>query len=178
MPTIRSCQEQDLPAITEIYGWHVQNGTGTFEIDPPSLADMTARFKEVTSRGLPWLVCETMGEVIGYAYCNWFRPRPAYRYAAEDSIYMRQDAQGLGLGRALLSELLVRAEQSGMRKMIAVIGDSSNFSSIGVHQACGFAPAGRLRATGWKFDRWLDTVLMEITLGSGDLKPPTNQTSS
>lgn len=161
-------------AVTAIYAHHVRHGSGSFEIEPPSLQDMLARRAEVLDRGLPWLVLEDAGKVIGYAYCNWFRPRPAYRFAAENSIYLADGVQGLGLGRALLSELLARAEQAGMRKMIAVIGDTANSSSIGLHLSLGFSHVGTLVATGWKFGRWLDTVLMEKKLGWGDQLPPSN----
>ncbi len=161
-------------AVTAIYAHHVRHGSGSFEIEPPSLQDMLARRAEVLGRGLPWLVLEDSGKVIGYAYCNWFRPRPAYRFAAENSIYLADGVQGLGLGRALLSELLARAEQAGMRKMIAVIGDTANSSSIGLHLSLGFTHIGTLVATGWKFGRWLDTVLMEKKLGWGDQLPPGN----
>lgn len=161
-------------AVTAIYAHHVRHGSGSFEIEPPSLQDMLARRAEVLGRGLPWLVLEDSGKVIGYAYCNWFRPRPAYRFAAENSIYLADGVQGLGLGRALLSELLARAEQAGMRKMIAVIGDTANSSSIGLHLSLGFTHIGTLVATGWKFGRWLDTVLMEKKLGWGDQLPPNN----
>jgi len=161
-------------AVTAIYAHHVRHGSGSFEIEPPSLQDMLARRAEVLGRGLPWLVLEDSGKVIGYAYCNWFRPRPAYRFAAENSIYLADGVQGLGLGRALLSELLARAEQAGMRKMIAVIGDTANSSSIGLHLSLGFSHVGTLVATGWKFGRWLDTVLMEKKLGWGDQLPPGN----
>lgn len=161
-------------AVTAIYAHHVRHGSGSFEIEPPSLQDMLARRAEVLDRGLPWLVLEDSGKVIGYAYCNWFRPRPAYRFAAENSIYLADGVQGLGLGRALLSELLARAEQAGMRKMIAVIGDTANSSSIGLHLSLGFSHVGTLVATGWKFGRWLDTVLMEKKLGWGDQLPPGN----
>lgn len=162
-----------MPAVAAIYAHHVRHGTGTFELEPPTLADMLARRAEVLARGLPWLVAEDGGQVLGYAYCNWFRPRPAYRYAAEDSIYIAPDTAGRGLGRALLAELLAGAERAGMRKMVAVIGDSANVGSIGLHRACGFAHAGTLAATGWKFNRWLDTVLMEKTLGAGATTSPT-----
>lgn len=161
-------------AVTAIYAHHVRHGSGSFEIEPPSLQDMLARRAEVLGRGLPWLVLEDSGKVIGYAYCNWFRPRPAYRFAAENSIYLADGVQGLGLGRALLSELLARAEQAGMRKMIAVIGDTANSSSIGLHLSLGFSHVGTLVATGWKFGRWLDTVLMEKKLGWSDQLPPGN----
>ena len=172
MPIIRPSQDADLPAITAIYAHHVLHGTGTFEIDPPSLADMTARRADVLSKGLPWLVAEDGGKVLGYAYCNWFKPRPAYRFSAEDSIYMANDVRGKGLGRALLTELCASAERAGVRKLIAVIGDSANAGSVGVHRALGFAPVGVLKSCGWKFDRWLDVVLMDKALGVGDQSAP------
>lgn len=172
MPIIRPSRDEDIAAIASIYTHHVLHGTGTFELDPPSPADMQARRAEVQARGLPWLVAEDRGQVLGYAYCNWFRPRPAYRYAAEDSIYLAPQACGQGLGRALLTELSAAAERAGMRKLIAVIGDSANAASIGLHRSCGFTPAGVLTASGWKFDRWLDTVLMEKPLGPGDRTAP------
>lgn len=172
MPIIRPSRDEDIAAIASIYTHHVLHGTGTFELDPPSPADMQARRAEVRARGLPWLVAEDRGQVLGYAYCNWFRPRPAYRYAAEDSIYLAPQACGQGLGRALLTELSAAAERAGMRKLIAVIGDSANAASIGLHRSCGFTPAGVLTSSGWKFDRWLDTVLMEKPLGPGDRIAP------
>ncbi|MDP1657258.1 MAG: N-acetyltransferase family protein [Hylemonella sp.] len=172
MPIIRPSRDEDIAAIASIYTHHVMHGTGTFELDPPSPADMQARRAEVQARGLPWLVAEDRGQVLGYAYCNWFRPRPAYRYAAEDSIYLAPQACGQGLGRALLTELSAAAERAGMRKLIAVIGDSANVASIGLHRSCGFTPAGVLTSSGWKFDRWLDTVLMEKPLGPGDRTAP------
>ncbi|MDO8278509.1 MAG: N-acetyltransferase family protein [Burkholderiaceae bacterium] len=171
MNSIRSSQDADLPAIAAIYAHHVRHGTGTFEIDPPSLADMMARRAEVLARGLPWLVAELDGRVVGYAYCNWFKPRPAYRFSAEDSIYLDPAAHGRGLGRALLAALLEQAQAAGVRKMIAVIGDSANAGSIGVHQALGFAQVGVLASCGWKFGRWLDVVLMDKALGDGDRSP-------
>lgn len=173
MPLIRPSQDNDLAAITAIYAHHVLHGTGTFEIDPPRLPEMAQRRAEVLARGLPWLVVEREGRVLGYAYCNWFRPRPAYRFAAEDSIYLAPDACGQGLGRALLAELAAAAERAGMRKLIAVIGDSANAASIELHRSAGFTPVGVLQSSGWKFGRWLDTVLMEKSLGAGDRTSPT-----
>ncbi len=168
MPLIRPSRETDLPAITAIYTHHVLHGTGTFEIEPPTLVDMTARRADVLSKNLPWLVAVEGDQVLGYAYCNWFKPRPAYRFSAEDSIYLAPEAQGLGLGRTLLAELAAQAERAGVRKLIAVIGDSANAGSIGVHRALGFAPVGVLKSSGWKFNRWLDVVLMDKALGQGD----------
>ncbi len=173
MPTIRPSRDADLPAITAIYALHVQHGTGTFELEPPSPADMATRRAEVLARGLPWLVLEEQGEVLGYAYCNWFKPRPAYRFSAEDSIYLAESARGRGLGQQLLAELSRQAEQAGVRKLIAVIGDSGNAGSINVHRRAGFEHVGIIRSCGWKFGRWLDIVLMEKVLGEGDRSAPT-----
>jgi phosphinothricin acetyltransferase len=170
--SIEDSREQDLTDIARIYAHHVRHGTGTFEIEPPSLQEMTERRRDVLAKGLPYLVARKDGQVLGFAYCNWFKPRPAYRFSAEDSIYMAPQAQGQGLGRALLSELALRAQAAGLRKLIAVIGDSGNAGSVGVHRAVGFTEVGVLRSCGWKFDRWLDIVLMEKTLGPGDKTPP------
>ncbi|MBE7942601.1 MULTISPECIES: GNAT family N-acetyltransferase [Ramlibacter] len=173
MTRIRPSQDADLPAITAIYAHHVLHGTGTFETTPPTEADMTARRADVLGKGLPYLVLEgDGGQVLGFAYCQWFKPRPAYRFSAEDSIYMHPDAAGRGLGRQLMDALVAQAQAAGLRKLIAVIGDSGNAGSIGVHRACGFTPAGVVRACGWKFGRWLDIVLMERELGDGDRTPP------
>ena len=172
MPTIRPSRDDDIDAITRIYAHHVLHGTGTFEVDPPSVQDMRARRAEVLARGLPWLVAESDNQVSGFAYCNWFKPRPAYRFSAEDSIYLAPHANGQGLGRALLAELTTQAERAGVRKLIAVIGDSRNTGSIGVHRALGFQHVGVLASCGWKFDRWLDVVLMERSLGLGDTTSP------
>lgn len=172
MPLIRPSQEQDLAAITAIYAHHVLHGTGTFETEPPSLTDMTARRADVLAKGLPYLVAEENGAVLGFAYCNWFKPRPAYRYSAEDSIYVAPGSEGKGLGRTLLQALSASAEAVGVRKLIAVIGDSENHGSIGVHRAAGFESVGVLKSCGWKFDSWLDVVLMEKVLGEGDSTAP------
>lgn len=172
MPLIRPSHEQDLAAITAIYAHHVLHGTGTFETEAPSLADMTARRADVLAKGLPYLVTEDQGQVLGFAYCNWFKPRPAYRFSAEDSIYLAPDASRRGLGRALLAELAARAETAGIRKLIAVIGDSANLGSVGVHRSVGFEHVGLLKSCGWKFDQWLDVVLMEKVLGAGNSRPP------
>lgn len=172
MPIIRPSTDADVAQIAAIYAHHVLHGTGTFEIEPPSAEDMAARRADVLSKGLPYLVAEDAGRVAGFAYCNWFKPRPAYRFSAEDSIYLAPDAHGRGLGRALLAELATRAEATGVRKLIAVIGDSNNAGSIGVHRSVGFTPVGVLKSCGWKFERWLDVVLMEKALGSGDRTSP------
>jgi L-amino acid N-acyltransferase YncA len=172
MPLIRPSRDEDIPAITAIYRHHVLTGTGTFEIDPPSESDMLTRRADVLAKGLPYLVVEEAGQVLGFAYCNWFKPRPAYRFSAEDSIYMAADAHHKGLGKALLAELCTQAERAGVRKFLAVIGDSANAGSIGVHRSVGFTPVGIVKSCGWKFDRWLDVVMMEKTLGAGDSTSP------
>lgn len=173
MPNIRPSQPLDLPAITAIYRHHVLHGTGTFEIEPPSLADMTTRRQDVLNKQLPWLVAEGEdGSILGYAYANWFKPRPAYRFSAEDSIYVSDAARGQGIGRLLLDALCRECEAVGVRKLIAVIGDSTNAGSVGVHRAAGFNHVGTLSAVGWKFDRWLDVVMMEKSLGAGASTSP------
>ena len=172
MSIIRPSREADLPAITAIYGHHVLHGTGTFETTPPTEADMTARRADVLGKGLPYLVLEDGGRLLGFAYCQWFKPRPAYRFSAEDSIYLHPDAAGRGLGKELLAELVRQAEAAGIRKLIAVIGDSANVGSVGVHKALGFQKVGVIQSCGWKFGRWLDIVLMEKAVGEGDRTPP------
>lgn len=172
MLLIRPSRDEDIAAITAIYTHHVLHGTGTFEMDPPSESDMAGRRADVLARGLPWLIVEDDGQITGFAYCNWFKPRPAYRFSAEDSIYIAPHAKGQGLGRALLAELAIQAERAGVRKLIAVIGDSANTGSIGVHRSAGFTAVGVLASCGWKFDQWLDVVLMEKTLGLGDTTSP------
>ncbi len=166
-PLIRPCQAADLSDVAAIYAHAVLHGTGTFELEAPDLAEMQRRHADVRAKGLPWLVAESEGRVLGYAYANAFRPRPAYRFFLEDSIYLAPEAQGRGLGRLLLAELIARCTALGARQMLAVIGDSANAASIGVHRACGFEHTGVLKDSGWKFDRWLDVVLMQRTLGPG-----------
>ena len=133
---------------------------------------MASRRREVLERGLPYLVMDAGPQVLGFAYCNWFKPRPAYRFSAEDSVYLASEAQGAGLGRALLAELMARARATGMRKLIAVIGDSGNAASIGLHRSVGFTDVGVLKSCGWKFGQWRDVVMMECSLGLGDQAPP------
>ncbi len=172
MPIIRPSQTCDITHMTAIYAHHVLHGTGTFEVDPPSEADMTQRRADVLGKNLPYLVAVDGMTVLGFAYCNWFKPRPAYRYSAEDSIYLAPAAMGQGLGRALLAELMAQAERAGVRKLIAVIGDSHNMGSIGVHQSAGFGHVGTLKSCGWKFGRWLDVVMMDKALGLGSSAAP------
>lgn len=164
---IRPSTPADLAAITAIYGEAVLHGTGTFELEAPDAAEMARRRDDVLGKGLPWLVAERAGQVLGYAYANHFRPRKAYRFCLEDSIYLHPDARGQGVGRVLLAELVGRCEAAGARQMLAVIGDAANAGSIGVHAALGFEHTGVLKASGWKFGRWLDVVLMQRSLGTG-----------
>lgn len=170
--TIRPSTDADLPAITAIYAHAVAHGTGTFELEAPDQAEMARRRDDVRQKGLPWLVAERQGVVLGYAYANHFRPRRAYRFCLEDSIYLAPEARGQGVGTVLLAELLARCEAAGARQMLAVIGDSQNLGSIGVHRRLGFEHTGLLRSAGWKFDRWLDVVLMQRSLGNGDQNAP------
>jgi len=173
--SIRPATAIDLPSITVIYRHHVLHGTGTFETQPPNESEMQRRMQEVASRGLPWLVLTRSegGLVAGFAYANWFRPREAFRFTVEDSIYIAPEGQRQGLGGRLLDALIDACTASGARQMLAVIGDSANAGSIGVHRAKEFTEMGRLPAVGWKFDRWLDVVLMQRALGAGaEVKQP------
>lgn len=172
MPLIRPSTDDDLAAITRIYAHHVLHGTGTFETTPPTETEMAQRRADALGKGLPWLVVEEGGQVLGYAYGNWFKPRPAYRFSVEDSIYLAPEAAGKGLGRLLLAELLAVLQRAGIRKVMAVIGDSANAGSVGVHRALGFTPVGTVQACGWKFGRWLDIVIMEKALGEAHHTPP------
>lgn len=173
MPTIRQSLESDIPAITAIYRHHVLHGTGTFEVEPPTEQDMLARRADVLSKSLPYLVAvNEAGQVLGYAYANWFKPRPAYRFSAEDSIYVADTARGQGVGKLLLEALCQECEAAGVRKLLAVIGDSANAGSVNVHLRCGFNHAGTLKSMGWKFERWLDIVMMDKPLGQADSTCP------
>lgn len=167
-PLIRDSTESDIDAITAIYSEHVLHGLATFEISPPDAAEMAVRRAGVLARGLPYLVAELDGAVAGYAYAAPFRARPAYRYTLENSIYLRPDKLRRGVGRALLLALTDACASAGYRQMIAVIGDSANAASIGLHAACGFRHSGVLAGTGFKFGRWVDTVMMQKELGQGD----------
>jgi L-amino acid N-acyltransferase YncA len=163
---------RDLPAIQAIYAHHVLHGLASFEEEPPSVQELERRYHDVIARGLPYIVAETGGVVGGYGYCSPYRARSAYRYALEDSIYLRHDMTGRGIGKRLLEELIRRCEGLGYRQVIAVIGDSANAASIGVHAACGFVRVGTLRSVGFKFGRWVDSVFMQRPLGSGDGTKP------
>jgi L-amino acid N-acyltransferase YncA len=172
MLLIRPSRDQDIAAIAAIYAHHVLHGTGSFETEPPSNDDMAARRADVLTKGLPYLVAEQDGKIVGFAYGNWFKPRPAYRYSVEDSIYLAPDLHRKGLGRALLAELLARCEAAGIRKIMAIVGDSANAGSVGVHRALGFTQVGTIDACGWKMGAWRDIVIMQKTLGPGGTEPP------
>jgi L-amino acid N-acyltransferase YncA len=169
---IRDATPGDLPAIAAIYAHHVLHGTGTFEEEPPDEAEMARRVAAVQDKGWPWLVAEENGQILGFAYLAQFRPRSAYRYAGEDSVYVRDDIRGQGVGKALVQALLRRAEECGFRQVFAVIGDSENVGSIGLHVSLGFRQIGIMRSAGAKFGRWLDVVTMQRAIGRGDRDPP------
>jgi phosphinothricin acetyltransferase len=169
---VRPAAAQDLPAIQSIYAHHVLHGLASFEEVPPSLEEMRRRFDEVTGRGLPYLAAVEKGEVLGYGYCGLYRTRSAYRHTLEDSVYVQQGRQGKGVGKAVLAELIERCTALNYRQIVAVIGDSANAASIGLHASLGFVRAGNLRSTGFKFGRWVDSILMQRPLGAGDGSPP------
>jgi L-amino acid N-acyltransferase YncA len=170
--TVRRAEVRDLTGIHAIYAHAVTHGTASFELEPPPLAEMHKRFAAIVDGGFPYLVAEGEGRVLGYAYANAYRPRPAYRFTVEDSIYIAHDAQRRGVGQALLVELLRVSEAAGYRQMIAVIGDSAQHASIGLHRRHGFTFSGTVHAVGYKHGRWLDSVLMQRPLGAGDTTAP------
>jgi phosphinothricin acetyltransferase len=150
----------------------VLHGLASFEEEPPSSGELLRRYEDVTRRGLPYLVADVEGAIAGYGYCSLYRSRSAYRYTLEDSVYVRPGSEGRGVGGALLAELIRRCEAAGYRQLVAVIGDSANAASIGLHASQGFLHAGTLRSTGFKFGRWVDSVIMQRPLGPGDGSPP------
>jgi L-amino acid N-acyltransferase YncA len=164
---IRPATLADVPAITAIYAHAVKYGTASFEIEPPDDQEMTDRFRTLVEGGFPRLVAESGAAVRGYAYAGPYRARIAYRYTLENSVYVAPDCHRLGIGRALMDELVAQAGALGFRQMIAVIGDSGQVASIALHRAAGFEMVGTFAAVGFKFGRWLDTVLMQRSLGSG-----------
>lgn len=166
--TVRDSAERDLADIQAIYSHHVRHGLGSFEETPPDLAEMQRRRGEILAKRLPYLAAEFDGRVVGYAYAGPYRPRSAYRFSVEDSVYVAPDIHRRGVARALLAELIARCTAQGYRQMVAVIGDSANYGSIGLHAAMGFREVGRLSAIGFKFGRWVDGVLMQRALGEGD----------
>ena len=171
-PTVRQATPSDIPVITRIYGASVAGGTASFELEPPDEVEMLRRYTDVGDAGFPYLVCERSGQVLGYAYLGQFRPRPAYRFSVENSIYVSPDAHRAGVGRLLLTKLLQVATERGYRQMIAVIGDSGQPASIGLHRAMGFTFCGTIHSVGFKHGRWLDSVIMQKALGAGDSAPP------
>lgn len=173
-PVLRDTVPSDLSAITAIYADEVLHGTATFELTPPDVAEMASRQAAVRALDLPWLTAELDGQVVGYAYLAPFRLRPAYRYCVELSIYLAPEARGRGVGRALMEALIARARARGLRHLIGVIGDSANAGSIALHKATGFREAGVWRETGWKFERWIDVVLMQLDL-TPDGRPPESE---
>src|SRR5471032_2315604 len=164
---IRPATTADLPTVTEIYEHAVRYGTATFELIPPDLAEMTRRYKALVDGGFPYFVAALDGRVIGYAYAGPYRPRPAYRFTVENSVYLSPSVHRRGIGLQLLQRLIAESEARGYRQMIAVIGDSANAGSIGVHARCGFQMIGTHPNVGFKFGRWLDTVMMQRALGDG-----------
>ena len=169
---VRDATDEDMRAVAAIYAHYVLHGTATFEEVPPTAAELLQRRAAVLDQGLPYLVAEVEGRVAGYAYAATFRPRPAYRYTVEDSVYVAAGRGGSGLGSALLAELIARCEAGPWRQMVAVIGDSRNAGSLGLHRRFGFVDAGVQRSVGFKLGRWVDTVTMQRALGPGDSVPP------
>jgi len=167
--TLRDAGLDDVPALRRIYEDAVLHGTATYELVPPDEAEMTARFRNLTGQGYPYIVAvDAQGEVVAYAYAGPFRARPAYRWSVEDSIYLAPEAQGKGMGTALLGRLLELCEEKGFRQMIAVIGGSDHQPSIKLHERVGFRHIGIFEGSGFKFGRWIDTVFMQYRLGDGN----------
>ncbi len=171
-PIIRPATPADLPAIQAIYAHHVAQGLASFEEVPPDVEEMRRRFATLTEAGFPYLVAEAEGQVLGYSYCGPYRPRPAYRFSVENSVYLAPEAARRGIGRRLLETLIERATALGKRQMVAVIGDSANHASIGLHTALGFRMVGKVEGAGFKHGRWVDSVLMQRPLGPGASTPP------
>ena len=171
-PTVRPATEADIPAVAAIYRPAVRNGTASFELEPPDDAEMLRRYRALTEAGYPYLAAEIDGCLVGYAYASAYRPRPAYRFSVENSIYIAADAQRRGVGRILLEALIDRCTTKGYRQMIAVIGDSAQSASIGLHRSFGFRFSGTVHSVGYKHGRWLDSVIMQLALGPGDTTQP------
>ena len=164
---VRDSREEDMEQVRAIYAHHVLHGAASFEEEPPTLAEMRRRRADVLARGMPYLVAETGGRVAGYSYVSPYRARPAYRFTLENSVYVAHTQSRAGIGRALLAALIARCEEGDWRQVVAVIGDSANAASIGLHAALGFRQVGTLHAVGFKFGRWVDSVLMQRALGQG-----------
>lgn len=173
---VRPGTEADIEEIAAIYAHHVRHGTASFETEPPSVAEMRRRRAELVARDYPYLVADADRHVVGYAYAGPYRPRLAYRDTVENSVYLRCDAIGRGIGRLLLDALVGESEARGFRQMVAVVGDAGNLASIRLHERAGFRLVGVLRSVGYKHGRWLDTVLLQRTLGAGDGTPPQRRT--
>lgn len=170
---LRHAEPGDIPDITRIYSHAVLHGTASYELDPPSESELASRFEKLTGAQYPWIVAENGDIISGYAYAGPFRPRRAYRFTVEDSVYIGPDAQGKGIGTMLLARLITEVTRLGFRQMVAVIGDGSHHTaSIRLHQRAGFIEAGRLAGSGFKHGRWLDTVFMQLALNSGKDTPP------
>jgi phosphinothricin acetyltransferase len=169
---VRPALPADVPAMQAIYSHHVLHGLASFEEEPPSLEEMRRRFDDVRARGLPWLAADFGGALAGYGYCAPYRARSAYRFALEDSVYVRAGSEGRGVGGALLGALIRECEGLGYRQVVAVIGDSANAASINLHASFGFLRVGTLRSVGFKFGRWVDSVLMQRPISAGDARPP------
>ena len=174
-PLLRDCRADDLNAVLEIYAREVREGTASFELEPPDLVELTARWQAIRRARLPYLVAEQRGRILGYAYAGAYRARPGYRYTVEDSVYVAPFAHRQGIGRALLDAVVSAAAARGMRQMVAIIGDSAHVASIRLHEQAGFRLVGVLENVGCKFGRWLDTVLMQRALGDGAASLPGRQ---
>lgn len=171
-PILRDARESDMPAVQAIYAHHVIHGTASFELEPPTLEQMLQRRADICANGLPYLVAERDGEVVGYAYATPYRPRPAYRFTVEDSVYVREGMAGFGIGHALLAAVIQHCTASGRRQMVAIIGNSENSASIRLHTRLGFRQVGVFESVGFKHGRWLDTVIMQRDLGEGASTTP------
>ncbi|MEN5032835.1 N-acetyltransferase family protein [Pseudomonas sp. Ps21-P2] len=171
-PILRDARESDMPAVQAIYAHHVIHGTASFELEPPTLGQMLQRRADICAYGLPYLVAERDGEVVGYAYATPYRPRPAYRFTVEDSVYVREGMAGFGIGHALLAAVIQHCTASGRRQMVAIIGNSENSASIRLHTRLGFRQVGVFESVGFKHGRWLDTVIMQRELGEGASTTP------
>ena len=171
-PTLRPATPSDVAAIAQIYGPAVLSGTASFELEPPSEEEMLRRYRTIADAGYPYFVAELDGRIVGYAYAGAYRARPGYRFTVENSVYVAPEAQGKGVGRALLLEVIAACTAKGYRLMVAVIGDSANFTSISLHRRAGFKFCGTIHSVGYKLGRWLDSVIMELPLGEADRSQP------
>jgi len=165
--SLRDARESDMPAVQAIYAHHVIHGTASFELDPPTVEQMLQRRADICANGLPYLVAERGGAVLGYGYATLYRPRPAYRFTVEDSVYVREGMAGFGIGHALLEAVIQHCTEGGRRQMVAIIGNSENIASIRLHARLGFRQVGIFQSVGFKHGRWLDTVIMQRELGEG-----------